>query len=52
LIGKLELKRPSENLGVSGRIILRWILRELGLGLWIGFIGLRIGTGGGLKLTR
>jgi hypothetical protein len=23
-------------------------LREIGFGMWIGFIGLRIGTGGGL----
>jgi hypothetical protein len=27
-------------------------LREMGLWMWIGFIGLRIGTGGGLLWTR
>ena len=35
----------SEDLSVDGRIILKWILREVGWGH--GLICLRIGTGGG-----
>jgi hypothetical protein len=37
-----------EDLGVDGRTTLRCILGKYGLGMWIGLIGLRIGTGGGL----
>jgi hypothetical protein len=37
-----------EDLGADGRTTLTWILGKQGLGMWIGFIGLRIGTGGGL----
>jgi hypothetical protein len=45
-----NLKRTdhSEDLGVDGRIILKCTSMKQGLGLWIGFIWLRIGTGGGL----
>jgi hypothetical protein len=48
LIGRPEGRRPL------GRPRRRWEdnikmdLREIGFGVWIGFIGLRIGTGGGL----
>jgi hypothetical protein len=35
-----------KGVGVDGRITLRWILGKKGLGMWIGFIWLRIGTGG------
>jgi hypothetical protein len=48
LVGRPEGRRP---LGIPRR---RWEdnikidLREIGLGMWIGFIGLRTGTGGGL----
>jgi len=38
----------SENPGVDGRIILRWICRKWDLGVWTGSNWLRIGTGGGL----
>ena len=31
---------------VDGRIILRWIFRKWDVGLWVGLIWLRIGTGG------
>jgi hypothetical protein len=48
LIVRPEGRRPL------GRPRLRWEdnikmdLREIGFGMWIGFIGLRIGKGGGL----
>jgi hypothetical protein len=48
LVGNPEGKRPL------GRPRLRWEdgirtdLREIGLGVWIGFDWLRTGTGGGL----
>jgi hypothetical protein len=38
----------SEDLGVDGKIILKWILRKQDAGVWTGFIWLRIGTRGGL----
>jgi hypothetical protein len=37
-----------EDLGIDGMITIRWILRKSGLGMWIGFIWLRIGIRGGL----
>jgi hypothetical protein len=49
LVGRPEGRRHHwEDLGVDGRTTLRWISGKQGLGMWIGFIGLRIGTGGGL----
>jgi hypothetical protein len=48
LVGRLEGRRPL------GRPRRRWEdnikmdLTEIWLGMWIGFIGLRVGTGGGL----
>jgi hypothetical protein len=48
LVGRPEVRRPL------GRPRRRWEnnikmdLREIGFGMWIGFIWLRIGTGGGL----
>jgi len=36
-----------EDPGVDGRIIMRWIFRNLDVGEWTGLIWLRIGTGGG-----
>jgi hypothetical protein len=44
LVGKPEGK---EDLNVSGRIILRWILEMQDGVVWTGLIWLRIGTSGG-----
>jgi hypothetical protein len=52
LVGKPEGKRP---LGRPRRRWEDWIrmdLREIGLGVWIGFDWLRTGTGGGLWRVR
>jgi len=47
LVGKTEGKRPLDNLGVDGWIILAWISRRLDVGMWTGLGWPRIGTGGG-----
>jgi len=51
LVGKPDGKRPLRDLGVDGRIILRWICRRWGLGwnvgIWTGLGGPRIEIGGG-----
>jgi hypothetical protein len=48
LVGKRGGKNYSEDLGVDGRIILKWILGRWGGKVWTGFIWLSIGTSGGL----
>jgi hypothetical protein len=42
--GRRPLGRPRRRWDDN----VKMYLREIGFGMWIGFIGLRIGTGGGL----
>jgi len=37
------------DLGIGGRITLRWLLEKRNVRMWIGFNSLRIGTSGGLS---
>ena len=46
-VGKPECKRPLGRPGVDRMIILRWVIRKWGVGVWTGSSWLRIGTGGG-----
>jgi len=46
LWGYLRERDHLEDLGVDGRIILRWILRKWDVAAWTGSSWLRIGTGG------
>jgi hypothetical protein len=45
--GNLREGYHLQDLGVHGRIILRWIFRKWVVGVWFGTTWLRIGTGGG-----
>jgi hypothetical protein len=51
-VEKHEGKRRLGRSGIDGRIILRWILRKWGVGVWTGLIWLRIGRVGGRWLMR
>jgi hypothetical protein len=44
----LKGRAYPEGLGIDGRIILEWILGKYVWKVWIGFIWLRIETGGRL----
>jgi hypothetical protein len=48
LIGRPEGRRPLVRPRRRWEDNIKMDLREIGLGMWIGFIGLRIGTGGEL----
>ena len=43
----LRAREQLEDLGVDGKIILRWIFSKWDLAVWTGLIWFRIGTGGG-----
>jgi len=45
--GHLRERGHLGDLGVDGRIILRWIFWQCDVGAWTGLSWLRIGTGGG-----
>jgi hypothetical protein len=45
-LGSLKGRDRQEDLGVDGRIVLKWILGKYGWRVWIGFVWLRIGTSG------
>jgi hypothetical protein len=45
---RLKGRDHSEDLGVDGRIIIKWILGKQVGRVWIKFIWLQIGTGGEL----
>jgi hypothetical protein len=46
LVGRPGEKKPLEDPGVDGRIILRWLLRKWGVMAWTESIWLRTGPGG------
>jgi hypothetical protein len=48
LVGKPEGKRPPGRPRRRWEVRITMDLKEIGLGVWIGFEWLRIGTGGGL----
>jgi len=50
--GNVRARDNLEDLGVDGRIILRWIFRKWDVGAGTGSSWLRIGTGGGFLRTR
>jgi hypothetical protein len=52
LVGKPEGKRPHVDPGLDGKIILRWIFRNLEGVVETGWSWLRIGTGGGHLWVR
>jgi hypothetical protein len=48
LVTKPEGKRPLEDMGIDGKIILEWFLGIYGGKMWTGCIWLSIGTSGRL----
>jgi hypothetical protein len=47
MVGNLRERDHLEDLGVDGRVILRWIFRKWNVGVWIRSSWLRIETDGG-----
>jgi hypothetical protein len=50
--GTLKERDRLDDLGVDGSGILNWIFKKWDSWVWNGFIGLRIGTSGGLFSIR
>jgi hypothetical protein len=48
LSGNLRKRNHLEDLGIDGKIILKWSFKKWNGETWTGLIWLRIGTGGGL----
>jgi len=48
LIGRPEESCHLEDLGIEGRIILKWNFKKFNVETWTGLIWIRIDTGGGL----
>ena len=46
-LGNLRERDHWEDPDIDGRIILRWIFRKWGEGVWAGSMWLRTGAGGG-----
>ena len=44
--GNLRERDRLGDAGIDGRIILSWIFRKWGVGVWSGLSWLRVGTGG------
>ena len=48
-MGRFEGRGDFEDLGVYGRIILKWIFKKCNGRAWTELIRLKIGTGGGFS---
>jgi hypothetical protein len=52
LVGRTDERDQLEDLGVDGRIILKWIFKKWDGEAWTGLLYFRIGTGPELLLMR
>ena len=48
LCGNIHETNDSEDLDLSGRVILKWVFQKYDGGVWNGLIWLRMGISGGL----
>jgi hypothetical protein len=48
LVGILRERYNLGDLGIDGRLILKWIFKKWGGGLWTGLMWLMVGKSGGL----